>query len=681
MAVIMLTLVVVASAMADSSGGGRFVPNEIIVKFRTQPTDANGLMSVSSTGDEDSSRTTDERVRPGRLGIREMRRLVRGEESGRLIMQSRDGRTGRGLSIRERRTLRWQRRSTGIGSVADAGVDTIYRIQVNAGVSVEELLAAYRSRDDVEYAELNPIISIGAAPDDPSYNQQWSLSTIEAPLAWDICQGGNEVVVAIIDTGVDYDHRDLQGNLWVNESERNGVAGVDDDGNGYVDDVYGYDFFSNSGDPMDDHGHGTHCAGIVAAVGNNGLDVAGVCWKARIMSLKVLGSDGDGSAGDAVPAVYYAVANGADIISGSWGATEGSDALKDAVAYAYSQGVIVIAAAGNEGDKVPYYPAAYPNVLAVAATDPSDHRWYSSNYGDWVDLAAPGRDILSLGLTSDGQMTARKTGTSMAAPHVSGACALLLSANPLLTCDEVQEIITTTGDPIAAGICSSNSRLNVYEALRAAIPSAGFIRLDQERYGQESRVGIFLADWDLRSVGQQVVLVESGSGDEEIVTLTETDVSRGVFRGDIVASKAVVTRGDGVLQLDDGQDIVVRYLDADDGLGNVDQWREADAAADFSPPAILDVQIDVSGVTATIDLLTDEAARAEIRYGKTSGGPYDLAKSESRLDELHSINLSNLNSQTTYYFIIAVTDEAGNAAVLNHGGQPYLFVTSGRPRR
>ncbi len=258
-------------------------------------------------------------------------------------------------------------------------------------------------------------------------------------------------MVAIVDTGVDYSHRDLQGNLWVNEAEQNGVAGIDDDGNGYVDDVYGYNFAYNSNDPMDDHGHGTHCAGIVAAVGNNGLDVAGVCWKARIMAIKVLDADGDGSAGDAVPAIYYAVANGADIISGSWGATEGSDALKDAVAYAYSQGVIVVAAAGNEGSDVAYYPAAYPNVLAVAATDPSDRRWYSSNYGDWVDVAAPGRDILSLGLTSAGQMTARKTGTSMAAPHVSGACALVLSANPLLTCDEVEDIITTTGDPIAAG--------------------------------------------------------------------------------------------------------------------------------------------------------------------------------------------------------------------------------------
>lgn len=679
----LLTLAVVASALADSSGGGRFVPNEIIVKFRTQPADVNGVASLSSATDDESSRPTDARTLRGRLGIREMRRLVRGEQPESLTAQSRKSRTGRNLSIREKRMLRWQRRSEELNSSPASGVDTLYRIHVDAdtSVSVEELLAAYRSRDDVEYAELNPIISIAAEPNDLSYNQQWSLHTIEAPRAWDVCQGDREIVVAIIDTGVDYGHRDLQGNLWVNDAERDGVEGIDDDGNGYVDDVYGYDFVANSGDPMDDHGHGTHCAGIVAAVGNNGLDVAGVCWNARVMSLKVLGADGDGSAGDAVPAIYYAVANGADVISGSWGAAESSDAVKDAIAYAYSQGVIVVAAAGNDGDDVPYYPAAYPNVLAVAATDSSDRRWYSSNYGDWVDVAAPGREILSLGLTSTGQRTAWKTGTSMAAPHVSGACALLLSADPLLTCDEVHEILTTTGDPIAAGICSSNSRINVYEALRAAIPSAGLIRLDQERYGRNSRVGVFLADWDLRDVGQQAVLVESSGGDEEIVVLTETDSSRGVFRGGLLASHTPVTAGDGILQLEDGQNITVRYLDAEDGLGSVDQWREAAAAADFNPPAVLDVQIDVSGVTATIDLLTDEIARAEVRYTTISGGPYDLMKSESRLSELHSINLNGLSPQTTYHFVLAVTDEAGNEAVLDNVGQPYSFVTSGRPRR
>ena len=140
-----------------------------------------------------------------------------------------------------------------------------------AGGSPEEILAAYRSRPDVEYAEFNPIISICATPSDPSYGEQWSLEKIHAPEAWDTCRGGNEVVVAIIDTGVDYNHRDLQGNLWVNEAESKGVPGEDDDGNGYVDDIHGYNFAYNNSDPADDHGHGTHVTGIVAAAGNNEL--------------------------------------------------------------------------------------------------------------------------------------------------------------------------------------------------------------------------------------------------------------------------------------------------------------------------------------------------------------------------------------------------------------------------
>ncbi len=164
-----MTLAVVASAMADSTGGGRFVPNEIIVKFRAQPTDANVAASTFSTTQEKSSRTRDSQVLRGRLGIREMRRLVRGEGPKRLIAQSQESRTSRDLSSRERRMLRWQRRSAEIDSAAAASIDTIYRIKVNAdaGVSAEELLAAYRSRDDVEYAEFNPIISIGAVAGRP----------------------------------------------------------------------------------------------------------------------------------------------------------------------------------------------------------------------------------------------------------------------------------------------------------------------------------------------------------------------------------------------------------------------------------------------------------------------------------------------------------------------------------
>ncbi len=580
------------------------------------------------------------------------------------------------------RLLRRQRRAGVPEGVAS--YDRIYRIQVDAlaGGSPEEILAAYRSRPDVEYAEFNPIISICATPDDPSYGDQWSLAKIQAPQAWDTCRGDHEVVVAIIDTGVDYNHRDLQGNLWVNEAELKGVPGEDDDDNGYVDDIHGYNFAYNDNDPADDHGHGTHVAGIVAAAGDNGLDVAGVCWNARIMAIKILGADGDGNAADAVPAIYYAVANGADIISGSWGGQDSSDALKEAVAYAHQQGVIVVAAAGNENSNAPYYPAAYPEVLSVAATDSGDHRWYLSNYGDWVDLAAPGRDITSLSVTPSGRaitgpLTGRKSGTSMAVPHVSGACALLLSADPLLACDELQDILKTTGDPLASGICSSNSRLNVYEALRAAIPPAGTLQLDREHYGHGTRIGILLADWHLRDAGRQVVVVEAG-GDEERVTLTETPISLGVFRGEILVRNANATRGDGILHASNGQSILARYLDDDDGLGHSGQWRAASAVADYEQPVVLYLRAEVHGLTATISLLANEPVRAEVRYNKTCSGFYNLAKRETLAGESHDIDLTGLSPQTTYCFVVAVTDEAGNETLADNAGQPYTFVTAGR---
>jgi hypothetical protein len=564
------------------------------------------------------------------------------------------------------------------------GFDRIYRIKLDpeAGVSPEEILAAYQGRADVEYAEFNPIVSICVTPDDPSYGRQWSFERIHASEAWDTCRGANEVVVAIIDTGVDYNHRDLQGNLWVNDAELKGVPGVDDDDNGYVDDIHGYNFAYNNSDPADDHGHGTHCAGIVAAAGDNGLDVAGVCWSARIMPIKILGAEGEGTAADAVPAIYYAVANGADIISGSWGGPDSADALREAIAYAQRQGVIVVAAAGNENSSTPYYPAAYPNVLAVAATDSGDQRWYLSNYGDWVDLAAPGREIVSLGRsasgTTGGSLISTKSGTSMAAPHVSGACALLLSANPLLTSGELLDIVTTTGDPIAAGTCSSNTRLNVYKALHAAIPSDGRIRLDRGCYGQDSRVGILVADWDLRGVGQQTVRIDAAGGDKEAVILTESAASLGVFRGEIVVRKGVAELGDGILQAENGQDFVAQYRDADDGLGHAGQWRQAVATVDLQPPAVLDVQVVVTGVTAAIRVLTDEPVRAEIRYGTTHGGPYDWVERESQIGESSYIELSGLNSRTTYYFVVAATDEAGNETLANNAGQAYTFVTAGR---
>jgi subtilisin family serine protease len=672
-----MLLTVAARSAPGPSVSNRFMPDEIIVKFRTPVPDANG---VENTPDGKSNASQNLRTPGQRFRVREMRPILKDFDRRQAQSRSLGDLDPSRLTQKQRQLLRRQKRAAATARRPDLG--NIYRVRVDldAGASLDKVLAVFRSRADVEYAELNPIISVCVTPNDPSYADQWALSKIHASEAWDTCRGSSEVIVAVLDTGVDYDHPDLQGNLWTNEAERVGLPWVDDDDNGYVDDIRGYNFVTYTNDPRDDHGHGTAITGIVAAVGDNGTDIAGLCWTVRIMPVKVLGADGAGTAADAVPAIYYAVANGADIISGSWGGAEASRALGDAIAYAYAEGVVVVAAAGNSGSGDPYYPAAYPEVISVAATDSDDQRWYLSNYGDWVDLAAPGRDIVSLRATLPGQATrtgvlSRLSGTSLAAPHVSGACALLLAADPFLRCDEVHRILTATGDPIQPGICASNGRLNVYAALRAVIPPEGTIRMDRTYYAEGTDIGLLLGDWHLRGVGHFTVSVETAGGDQEIVTLRETNVALGVLRGTIASRNAPVTLGDGILQVHDGEGIEARYLDADDGLGHADQWRQAIAVADFKPPAVVSVEAKPQASAATIEIRTSEPTRAEVRFGEKATGPFVSTQKDPALSEQHSIPLRGLAPQTRYYFVVAITDEAGNEAVADNNGQNYSFAT------
>ncbi|MBL7152456.1 MAG: S8 family serine peptidase [Phycisphaerae bacterium] len=302
----------------------------------------------------------------------------------------------------------------------------IYMIYLEAGQSAPYAAAEYERDADVEYAELNHILTINSTePNDPCYPVQWALANsgqyypdyvestpnyppgtancdIDANEAWDITTGSSDIIVAVVDTGVDYSHRDLAGNMWVNQAEFDGEPNVDDDGNRFYDDIYGYDFCTlwgetEDGDPNDDNGHGTHCAGTIAAEGNNGVDIAGVCWEARIMALKVADSDGKLDIKDAIRCINYAVLMRADVISNSWGGWTYNEALKDGIDDAYSQGVLLVAGAGNNAVTLPFYPAYYDNVIAVGATDSDDVKAGFSNYGMWLDVGAPGVDILSLG--------------------------------------------------------------------------------------------------------------------------------------------------------------------------------------------------------------------------------------------------------------------------------------------
>jgi subtilisin family serine protease len=257
--------------------------------------------------------------------------------------------------------------------------------------------------------------------------------------AWKTTLGSRDVIVAVVDSGVDYDHQDLRRNIWVNAAEANGSQGVDDDGNGFVDDVHGYNFYASKANGNDEGDHGTHVAGIIGAQ-LNGLGTAGVAPRVKIMPLTFIGPTGSGSTLDAIKAINYAIDNGAQVISNSWGSTGKSMLLGKTLQRAMDKGILVVAAAGNaanENDVNPYYPASYPGVIAVASTDKWDRLSSFSNYGaENVMIAAPGSSIYStLPSGAWGQMS----GTSMAAPQVSGALALALSMKPEIQAETLKD--------------------------------------------------------------------------------------------------------------------------------------------------------------------------------------------------------------------------------------------------
>jgi len=338
---------------------------------------------------------------------------------------------------------------------------------------------------EVDYIEPNYIVHATAVPNDTRYSELWGMNNtgqtggtadvdIDAPEAWNLGTGSSSVVVGVIDTGVDYNHPDLSANMWTNPGEIPGNH-VDDDGNGVVDDVYGYNAINPSSSPLDDNGHGSHCSGTIGGSGNNSRGVAGVNWNVKIMALKFLDSSGSGSTNDAVEAIEYAVRmkqRGVNIkvLSNSWGGGGYSQSLADAIQAAAGAGILFVAAAGNssaDNDVTPSYPASYDisNVVSVAAVDHNGNLATFSNYGaTTVDLAAPGVNILS---TTPNNSYSSFSGTSMATPHVSGVAALVASREPNLSVTDLKNRLINTTKPLStlSGQMVAPGILDAYNAL------------------------------------------------------------------------------------------------------------------------------------------------------------------------------------------------------------------------
>jgi subtilisin family serine protease len=324
-------------------------------------------------------------------------------------------------------------------------------IETAPGADPAVLASDLAASPAVEWTEPNYILSLDDVPNDPDYESYQApyLGRMQMPGAWDLSTGHSEIIIAVVDTGVDMNHPDLRDNIWTNPGEVPN-NGIDDDHNGFVDDVHGWDFAANDNVPDDDYGHGTHVAGIAAGRIDNNIGIAGMAGHATIMPLDVF-TGRIGTYDSLIRAIVYATDNGARVINMSLGATSYSRGEQAAVEYAWSHGVVLVAAAGNNGCTTHagsyHYPAAQPHVIAVAATDAGDQAASFSSCGDFVDVAAPGSLIWS---TYKGGTYAYMSGTSMATPHVSGLAALVLSLNPDLTPDMVSDLITQNADDLGA---------------------------------------------------------------------------------------------------------------------------------------------------------------------------------------------------------------------------------------
>lgn len=355
-------------------------------------------------------------------------------------------------------------------------------VEPNYGISLDDPEAEEGS--DFDFGD-SPDFSKLAGPNDPQFSEQWALNNtgqrngkhkadIDAIKAWGRTHGSDKIVVAVLDSGVDYTHPDLMSNMWIRPDN---LAPYVDNQLGEIDDERGYNATENNGDPMDQNGHGTHCAGIVGAEGDNGEGIAGVNWKVEIMPLKFMSAGGFGTTKDAIEAINYVIERKKDgvnvrVISASWGSTQRSRALEDVIRKAGDEGILFVAASGNSNantDRVPHYPSSYnlPSVVSVAALNRNDDLASFSNYGPKsVHIAAPGVEILSTWLNREYK---EASGTSMATPVVSGVAALILSKENDLSVKELRERLLKSVDKLPAldGKSVSGGRVNAALAVKA----------------------------------------------------------------------------------------------------------------------------------------------------------------------------------------------------------------------
>ncbi|MBO9539351.1 S8 family serine peptidase [bacterium] len=535
-----------------------------------------------------------------------------------------------GQAVRSVQGMRMVQAVEGLGNTA------LYAVP--SGSSVPETLAKLRHDSNVVYAEPNYIyhatdFKAQSTVNDPMVNQLWGLTKVQAQQAWDVTAGDPNVVVAVVDTGVDYNHEDLKGQV-----------------------IKGPDFGNNDNDPMDDQGHGSHVAGTIAAIANNGVGVAGLAYKTKVLAIKVLGSDGSGDTNSIVRGILKANELGARVINLSLGGPQQSSALKDAVDQVTAKGSLCVVAAGNDGTSTPDYPAAYPNALAVGASDQSDKRASFSNYGSYVDIAAPGVDILS----STEKSYKKHSGTSMASPHVAAAAALLLAKNPDLSVQQLRDALTTTGDPTTGFGNSAVKRMNAAKALAAVggtapapEPEPGTSPGGEDTQSPSVPTGVKA----LAASTTQVQLEWNAASDNVGVT------GYRIYRnGQMIATTASTGYADSGLAPGTSYAYTVVAYDAAGNASGMSNVANVQTPSSSSELTISNVTLKgLTRTSATIGWTTSVDADSRIDY--TASSTYYMGYwrnvRDSAMTTSHSLTLPSLASGDTYYLKVTSVDANG----------------------
>ena len=572
-------------------------------------------------------------------------------------------------------------------STSSSKLQRTYLLRFSMTTNMQKLKTTFEESNLIEkvtYNYLRPTLADSIVPNDPQYPEQWSLPLIKLPETWAVEKGNKDVIIAIIDSGIDYRHEDLKQKIWVNPGEIP-ENGLDDDGNGYIDDIHGWDFtdapnvqaegdfIDGDNEPIDESGHGTHVAGIAGAMPDNGIGIAGIAWNCPLMAVRAglsLGGSSRMQDDDSAAAIVYATDNGARIINMSWGSNQHSFVIQDAINYAHAQGVLLIGAAGNSKESDSFFPAAYQKVLSVASTTQDKQRFHRTNFGASVDIGAPGNGILSTQINNNYRTL---TGTSMAAPHVAGVAALMLSKRPALTHEEVRQILIQSSDVIHQEDSDEPDpklvgagTLNAERALLSSGVMHARIHLPQTNSGGSNSItfigtagGYKFEQWQLLYGSSSVPTsfapftepVTTPKAGEHLVTWDTTTIPE-----DIYTVRLVVTGRDGTQTHDQ---VVV--------------------TVDRSPPNILSINATETlygnSTTSVFSWATDDITRCTFYYRKSDRISSFVPIEERQLGKEHLFSLDFTSGK--YQFYITALNTVGLETIDNNNGKYYTIDVIG----